>query len=148
MDNANNSENTRSLNLTSIPMSNVDLALGEFERSYALGEPVSITWSVNDPLGLVDHYDILLDGVPVGTISGDPNTFDLTDLSEGNHTLIVSAVDSGGNSTQISVPVVVSGSSTSGTSPLGISWELLIIIAIVMAALILLGLFLWRRKKV
>ena len=147
VDNANNSESIRTLNLTNIPMSNIDLALGEIKGSYSPGELVSITWSVNDTSGLVDHYDILLDGVLIETISGDTHIFDLVDLSEGNHTLVVSAVDSGGNSTQMSAPVVVSGSATSGTSPLGLSWELWIVIAIVLVALVLLGLFLWRRKR-
>jgi hypothetical protein len=147
VDNANNTEIIRTLNLTDIPLSNIDLALGEVKQSYVLGELVSITWSVNDSSGLVDHYDIFLDGLLVETISSDTHIFNLVSLSEGNHSLLVSAVDSGGNSTQINTPVVVSGSATSGTSPLGLSWELWIIIAIVLLALVLLGLFLWRKKR-
>lgn len=147
VDKANNSEIIRSLNLNEIPMSNIDLTLGEVRESYVPGELASITWSVNDSSGLVDHYDILLDGVLVGSISGDTHNFNLTSLNEGDHNLVIIAVDSGGNTTQISSPVIVRSTGTDGSSPLGLSWELWTIGAIVLLALLLLGLFLWRRKR-
>ncbi len=147
VDKANNSETTRTLNLEDIPMSNIALTLGEMRGSYVPGETISISWSVDDPSGLVDHYDILIDGVLVGTIGGDTHNFDLASPSEGDHDLVINAVDSGGNSTQISSPIIVSGTSTNGAAPLGLSWELWIIIAIALLVLALLGLILWRKKK-
>ncbi len=146
VDNANNSESIRTLDLADIPMSNVGLTIGDVKGTYAPGELVSITWSVNDPSGLVDHYEILLDGVFIETISNDTHMFNLAHLSEGGHTLVVSAVDGGGNSTQISTPVIVSGSEAGGTSPLGLSWEIWMIVAIALVALVMAGLLLWRRK--
>jgi len=147
VDNANNSESVRTLDLADIPLSKIDLTIGEVKGSYASGELVSITWSVNDPTGLVDHYDVLLDGMLVETKSKDTRIITLTSLSEGDHTLVVSAVDGGGNSTQTSTPIVVSGSETGGTSPLGLPWELWMITAIVLVVLVLSGLLLWQRKR-
>ncbi len=143
-DKATNTEEVRTLDLTHVPMSGVDLALGGLDGSHSSSNAVKLTWSLTDPDGLVDHFEVIVDGTVVTTLARSVTSYDLTGLSVGDHTVAVRAVDSSGNGAQTSAPLTISAASS---GLLGIAWELWAIIAIVLASTVVLAVFLLRRKK-
>jgi len=113
VDRAGNAEAVRTLDLDRLPLRTVNLELGEVKASYGHGDTVQLTWACEDPSNLVDHFEILVDGTVIKTLPNTATGFDLTDLEDGYHIIIVRAVDSGGNSTYQSA-VLNTGGPASG----------------------------------
>jgi hypothetical protein len=142
-DNAGNAEVVRTMNLNNAPMSKVTLALSGVGSSYSEGDTVKLVWSCDDPAGEVDHYEVLVDGAVVKTLGGTASSFDLTGLAEGEHSITVRAVDSGGNSTYQMTALSI-GSAQQDDSPTSLT----IIVTVVMAAVaVAAGLLFWRRRS-
>jgi len=100
---------------------------------------VWVRWNASDEFG-IDHFEIQLDNgdwIAVGL----NNSYLLTELSDGEHTVVVKAIDLVGHTATSSVTFAVS---IPRPAP---SWP--IVLALLLAAIggLLLFLFFWRRKK-
>lgn len=142
-DNAGNAEAVRTVDLNNAPMSKVTLALSGIGSSYSEGDTVRIVWSCDDPAGEVDHYEVLVDGAVVKTLGGTASSFDLTGLAEGEHSITVRAVDSGGNSTYQTTTLSIGNAQQNGAPTLLPSIVIVVMAAVAVAA----GLLFWRRRS-
>jgi len=105
-------------------------------------QSVTITWNGTDAGSGIDHYELALDNGSF-TINVTEQTYTISSLNDGNHTVIVKASDKIGRSSVASVTFVVN------TSPLGgpgyLEEAALIVIVIVAIGMIVY--FLRLRKK-
>jgi hypothetical protein len=108
---AGNIEAARTLDLDALPLKSVALELGSIDASYAKGDTVRVSWTCGDPSGLVDHFEVLVDGAVVKVLPKTATSYDLLDLGDGERSITVRAVDSGGNCTYRSALLTVGGSS-------------------------------------
>jgi hypothetical protein len=103
-----------------------------------------VTWSGSDDPAGIDHYEINLDqGQWINKLSNTTHVF--KDVSDGNHTVTIKAVDKVGLSKEESVSFIINTSLIGGPG-----WTDDIIVFGSAAAAILvagLGTYLWRKKR-
>ena len=80
---------------------------------YNEGEVVSFTATATDADGSVALFELVLDGVSLGTVTTEGYSYDWTAV-EGAHTLVATATDNENNSTSQSVNFSVKGATTGG----------------------------------
>ena len=69
---------------------------------------VVVQWSGSDATTGIDHYELYLDGSPVDTnIPSSQNSYTLSGLGDGSHTIEVRAVDGAGNTGSDSVSITI-----------------------------------------
>ncbi len=143
VDVAGNTEAVNKLDLNDIPMSTVTLTIGGLEATYSQGETVKLSWTCSDPDGIVDHYEVLVDGVVVKTLDRTVGSFDLTGLSEGQRSITVRAVDADGNSVDQTVALTIGSAQKDG----GSSMLPIIAIGAVVAVGAVVGALFFRPRK-
>jgi len=62
----------------------------------SLERDITVEWTSSDNQG-IDRFDLFLDGVLEASLPTDARSYSLTDLSDGNHTVEVVAIDVAGN---------------------------------------------------
>ena len=101
---------------------------------------VRVTWVGSDALSGISHYELYVDGSPVGTsISPDQAEYTVI-LSEGAHTIVVKAVDNAGNTGVCRIIVSVKLTST-------LTFSDYIIVLIMIASIAVAATVFWKRKK-
>jgi hypothetical protein len=112
---------------------------------HATGSDVTISWSGNDDLSGIDHYELIIDGGPpsfVGSIEEAVVT-----LPDGTHTITIVAIDSAGNMATRSISVSVDTNPLSTSGPAG-PWLDIALFGAILAGILLLVMFrLGRRGK-
>lgn len=104
---------------------------------------VTVYWTGTDATSGIADYKVAVDG-GTATSTGTTNSTTLT-LSDGEHTITVTATDVAGNTISSDLTLTVS---TAGAGPSGIDTTTIIIIVVVVAAAALGAVwFLMRRKK-
>jgi len=104
---------------------------------------LTVTWTGADETSGISHYEISLDGGPLGDVGTD-TTYTLTGLADGTHTVTVTAVDKAGHGTSDTVAFMVNTSPVGGPGYMeegGIAAALLII------ALGIIGYVMGKRGK-
>jgi hypothetical protein len=144
VDRAGNNETIQTLDLGNVPMSKVALTVKEMGTSHPSGEIVRIEWTCEDPSDMVDHFEVLVDGVGVKTLDRSASSFDLKTLEDGGHFITVRAVGDGGNSTFRTIAVTIGAASNESEQS-----DLLLPAILAVAAVGGLGgfLFAWSRRK-
>jgi hypothetical protein len=143
VDRAGNKKPIKTLDLGNVPMSDVAFTIKEMGASHLSGEVVRIEWSCEDPSGMVDHFEVLVDGVVVKTLDRDASSLDLETLVDGGHSITVRAVGDGGNSTYQEVVLTV------GDRPPGNDLSRLLVPAVVGFGAVgaVIGLLFWRSRR-
>ncbi len=104
---------------------------------------VPISWTGSDAASGIDYYEVTLDRrSPVNV--GTSETTVLVDVPDGDHTVIVTALDRAGNRATASKSFRVDTNPLSPTGPFGIR----LIVALISVAIIAVGLFAyWRHRR-
>src|SRR5207302_537942 len=68
---------------------------------------ITVNWSASDVGVGLDHFDLSLDGGAPVTLDANVTSYTVSGLSDGNHTVQVTAVDGAGNAASASVSVIV-----------------------------------------
>ena len=68
---------------------------------------ITVNWSASDVGVGLDHFDLSLDGGAPVTLDANVTSYTVSGLSDGNHTVQVTAVDGAGNAASTSVSVIV-----------------------------------------
>ena len=55
-------ESVRTLDLNNVPMRKVTLEIEGVRENYSSGETVRFAWTCADPSGMVDHFEVMVDG--------------------------------------------------------------------------------------
>jgi parallel beta-helix repeat protein len=101
----------------------------------------TVNWTGTDALSGIDHYEIRLDEGSWVNVTGQ--TYMFTDVSNGNHKVVVQAVDKAGLTSESSVNLIVS----SEGGGIGLIEEIVLaIVAIVIVGVVLFFIFRSRRK--
>jgi hypothetical protein len=139
---AGNTEGIRSVDLGNLPMAQVDLFITLSSTEISSGGNANLSWTTNDPNGIVDHFEVLVDNGEAVYIDRSNPSYELQGLSQGEHLVTVKAVDRGGNSTSQTSSFSVAGESTGG-----IPMNLSILAVIGIAAVGGIGALLYMRRK-
>jgi hypothetical protein len=110
---------------------------------HATDSKVTITWTGNDNLSGIDHYEVIIDdGHPssVGSLAEAVLT-----LRDGTHTITIVAIDSAGNMATRSISVSVDTNPLSTSGPVG-PWLDIVLFAAIVGVLLVLIMFKRRRK--
>lgn len=142
VDRAGNIESVRTLDLNSVPMRKVTLEIEGVRENYSSGEAVRLAWACTDPSGMVDHFEVMVDGSSVKRVGRDVASVDLEGLADGGHQILLLAVDGGGNSTFREVALTIGGDGNDGSSTL-----LLMAIGAVAVAGAVIGALFFRPKR-
>ncbi len=98
---------------------------------------VTVTWNASDATSGIDHFEVWLDAGARQSTTGLEHTF--TNVSAGDHTLHVVAVDRAGNSREQTVTFTVT------PPPSAFPWWIILLILAILFILFLI--LLWRRRS-
>lgn len=111
---------------------------------HATGSEVTISWTGDDELSGIDHYEVITDGGHPTNV-GNLQEAVLT-LPDGTHTITIIAFDSAGNMATTSISVSVDTNPLSTNGPAGPWLDIALFAAILGGVLLVLFLNMRRRK--
>jgi hypothetical protein len=141
-DQAGNIEGTHSVDPGNLPMAQVELSTTLSSTEVSTGDTATLSWTIDDPNGIVDHFEVLVDNGEAIFIDRSNSSYELKGLLQGEHLVTVKAVDRGGNATY-----QISSFSVAGESTSSIPIDLGILAVIGIAAVGGIGAFLYLRKR-
>jgi hypothetical protein len=104
----------------------------------------AVNWTGTDALSGIDHHEIRLDEDP--WVNVPEQTYMFTNISNGNHKVLVKAVDKAGLSGESSVNLIVNAPTSEGNGDIGLIEVALATVAIVIIGVVLFYIFRNRRK--
>ncbi|MBU0624369.1 MAG: hypothetical protein KJ672_05935 [Candidatus Thermoplasmatota archaeon] len=116
----------------------------ETSSFHATNSEVTISWTGNDDLSGIDHYEVMIDGGHPSSV-GDLVEVVLT-LRDGTHTITIVAIDSAGNMATRSISVSVDTNLLSTSGPAG-PWLDIGLFGAILAGIPLVLFLLKRRGK-
>ncbi len=118
-------------------------AISNLGPSGTVSSPVTVTWTGTDATSGIASYAVSVDGAAATSVGTTAST--TLNLTAGDHTVTVTALDVAGNSASSSVQMTVSG----GAGPVGglDTMTLLIIVVVVAAAVLGAVWYVMRRRK-
>lgn len=111
---------------------------------HATDSEVTISWTGNDDLSGIDHYEVIIDGGHPSSV-GNLAEVVLT-LRDGTHTITIVAIDSAGNVATKSISVSVDTNPLSTSGPVG-PWLDIGLFGAILGGILLVLSLLKRRKK-
>jgi hypothetical protein len=111
---------------------------------HATDSMVTISWTGDDDLSGIDHYEVIIDGGHPSVV-GNLEEVVLT-LPDGTHTITIVAVDSAGNVATRSISVSVDTNPLSTAGPAG-PWLDIAVFGAILGGILLVLFLLMRRKK-
>ncbi|MFW5907344.1 MAG: InlB B-repeat-containing protein, partial [Candidatus Natronoplasma sp.] len=104
---------------------------------------VTIEWTASDDISGIDHFEVRLEGGE--WVRVDETEYGFEDLEEGNHTVMVRAIDNAGNPSEIEseFTVTIEEGPSSFFEGLQAIWLILLLIPIFLIAFLLF----WRRRE-
>ncbi len=116
------------------------------EDAIVTSSSVEVAWAATDEISGIDHFEVSLDdGTPV-VLSGTASGHTLSDVSDGSHTVTVTAFDRAGNSFTVSVDFTVDTGIFSPTGPYGSGPLISVVVGVVAAAALIVVVMLRRRR--
>lgn len=147
VDNGNNTEKTNSFTVK-IDLTPPTLSITQANGTIFTATSVVISWNGSDVTSGIDHYEMSLDGAAFQHLDATTMSKNLTNLSPGDHYLVVRAVDRSGLVTERRIDFKVStGISEPGSTFLADMWPWLLLLSVVTASLLILFLIFSRRRK-
>jgi len=100
----------------------------------------TVSWTASDATSGIDHIEVRVDGGTAKTLAAGATSSALSGLSDGTHTVNVTAVDKAGHSTSKTVSFRVDTSFVSPAGPYGIAGltSIILLIVVVLAAALLI----------
>jgi hypothetical protein len=102
---------------------------------------VEITWDGTDDVSGIDRYEVSIDSAPFESVGGQHSVIE--NLTGGQHTVRIRAVDMAGNVAEREFSFSVTGEAA---TPSGIPWELVVLSILAIAVILAIVVMFVRRK--
>jgi len=148
VDNGNNTEKTKAVGVK-IDMTAPTLSITQANGTKFNRTTVEISWTGSDETSGIDRYETSVDGAAFQTKSASTTSIALANLTEGEHSITLRAVDSAGLVTEKTIRFTISVPKTEGAEPSPLADIIHLILFAVLASLIfvLIALILLMRRK-